>query len=96
MGGAAAAVGYFMLGSHVRKWLPIYIYAFPVTFIGGLLLTLAGVLLEGNSAFSGGMAGVCGWLVSPQHLPFVIYLALGPGLVGHTGLNTLLRYDKLL
>lgn len=37
-------------------------------------------------------SGSFGWLTSGRHAPWVLYLALGPGIVGHTGFNTLLRY----
>ncbi len=37
-------------------------------------------------------SGSLGWLTSGRHTPWVLYLALGPGIVGHTGFNTLLRY----
>lgn len=36
--------------------------------------------------------GVFGWMQDPGRFSVVTYLALGPGLVGHTGYNGVLRY----
>ena len=57
---------------------------------GGGFLTVAG-LLSGASILAPGNAGIVGWLESP-HAPTVIYLGVVPGILGHTGLNTLLKY----
>lgn len=38
-----------------------------------------------------GSDGIAGWLESP-HMPTVVYLAVVPGILGHTGINTLLKY----
>jgi drug/metabolite transporter (DMT)-like permease len=37
------------------------------------------------------MSGVFGWL-GAAWFAYVAYLALGPGLVGHTGINAVLRW----
>eukprot|EP00803_Ostreobium_quekettii_P002181 evm.model.scf_1521.2 EVM.evm.TU.scf_1521.2 scf_1521:18740-24069(+) len=92
LAGAVTASGYLLLGAHMRSWMPIYIYAMPVTATAAMLLTLVCPVLEGSSVARVGPHGVFGWLASVEHLPYVLYLALGPGLLGHTGLNTLLRY----
>ncbi len=72
--------------------MPIFVYAFPVTAIAAALLTLAAAALEGPAATAAGVrGGVVGWLFSGKYCPLVIYLAVGPGIVGHTGFNTLLK-----
>ncbi len=91
-GGAIAIVGYLAAGRSLRTWMPLFVYAFPVTAIGAILLTIASIGLEGT-AFSGMSAdfSVFGW-INPIWLPAVLYLAIGPGLVGHTGINAVLRW----
>ncbi len=48
-------------------------------------------LIGGDSAQAPGNAGIAGWLESP-HMPTVIYLAVVPGILGHAGINMLLKY----
>lgn len=80
------------VGRTLRKWMPIFIYAFPVTGIAAVQLTLAALAIERQSMFKAGEKGVFGWAADAHFAPYVLYLALGPGIVGHTGFNTLLRY----
>lgn len=55
------------------------------------ILSVAAVLIEGASFVAAGKGGVAGWLGSPCW-PVVVYLAVGPGIVGHTSFNLLLKY----
>jgi drug/metabolite transporter (DMT)-like permease len=90
--GAIAIVGYLVVGRVLRAWMPLFIYAFPVTFIAALLLGLSSILIEGNSL--GGLPAVSslfGWS-DVLWLPAIAYLAIGPGLIGHTGINGVLRW----
>ncbi|GIM12972.1 hypothetical protein Vretimale_16154 [Volvox reticuliferus] len=89
---SAVMVGYLSVGRRMRQWMPIFVYAFPVTGIAALGLTLWGLALEPVTLTGSGSGGVFGWLRSSHYAPWVLYLALGPGIVGHTGFNTLLRY----
>ncbi len=86
-GGAVFVVGYIVVGRLLRVWLPIFLYAFPVTLIAAV------VLLPFSIAFEQGYAefGVFGW-VEPDYFVWFLLLALVAGLLGHTGLNTCLRY----
>ncbi|MGB0780655.1 MAG: EamA family transporter, partial [Candidatus Poseidoniaceae archaeon] len=43
--GAVFVVGYIVCGRILREWMPLFIYAFPVTLLGGLLLLPASMLL---------------------------------------------------
>ena len=86
-GGAVFVVGYIVIGRILRTWMPIFVYAFPVTLIGGLLLLPCSWLLEPNFA----EFGATGWVDSTYFRTFLA-LALFAGLLGHTGLNTCLRY----
>ena len=86
-GGAVFVVGYIVIGRILRTWMPIFVYAFPVTLIGGLLLLPCSWWFEPNFA----EFGAAGW-VDPAYFRTFLALALFAGLLGHTGLNTCLRY----
>ena len=86
-GGAVFVVGYIVVGRILRTWLPIFLYAFPVTLIGALLLLPISWLFEPSFA----SFGVFGW-TDGEFFVWFLLLALVAGLLGHTGLNTCLRY----
>ena len=89
--GAVFVVGYLISGRVLRKWMPIFVYAFPVTLIGAILLIPASLILEPTSVD----LGIVGWL-DMDYLPWFLALALIAGILGHTGLNTCLRYTPPL
>ena len=92
--GAATVVGYIMIGRELRskRGMPIFVYAFPVTLGAGLWLSAATVLFEGASLHSlPPEEALVGW-ADPFWLAWVAYLSIGPGLCGHTGVNTVLRW----
>ncbi|RPG81980.1 MAG: DMT family transporter [Euryarchaeota archaeon TMED117] len=85
--GAVFVVGYIVCGRILREWMPLFIYAFPVTLIGGLLLIPASSLLEGKfSSF-----GAFGYFTHST-LGWFLLLAFIAGILGHTGLNYCLKY----
>jgi len=85
--GAVFVVGYIVCGRILREWMPLFLYAFPVTLIGGLLLVPASYLLESDySDF-----GAFGYLGHETLLWFVL-LAFIAGILGHTGLNYCLKF----
>jgi drug/metabolite transporter (DMT)-like permease len=91
--GAVMVVGYLMIGRRLRsEGLPLHLYAFPVTVVAAILLTFSSMLFEASPI---GMAAAdlstFGWLDAAWLLP-VAYLAIGPGFVGHTGINAALRW----
>ena len=86
-GGAVFVVGYIVVGRMLRTWMPIFVYAFPVTLIGALLLLPFSWWFESDFA----QFGALGWTHGEFFLWFLL-LALIAGLLGHTGLNTCLRY----
>jgi len=86
-GGAVFVVGYIVVGRVLRTWLPIFLYAFPVTLLAALLLIPLSWLVEPDFA----TYGVAGWTDGEFFIWFLL-LALVAGLLGHTGLNTCLRY----
>jgi len=86
-GGAVFVVGYIVVGRVLRTWLPIFLYAFPVTLLAALLLIPLSWLVEPDFA----TYGVVGW-TDGEFFRWFLLLALVAGLLGHTGLNTCLRY----
>lgn len=92
--GAVTVVGYILVGRQLRskRRMPIFIYAFPVTLAAGIWLSFATVLFEGTSFSSVEPSGsLYGWS-DPIWIVWIAYLSLGPGLCGHTGVNTVLRW----
>lgn len=85
--GAAAVSAYLVVGRHLRSWIPLWVYAFGV--VGSAFLTsmfLAFALGELSDGFS-----IMGMFQHP-YLWYVIYLGVGPGILGHTLLNYLVKY----
>ena len=92
--GAVTVVGYLLAGRHLRaeRRMPIFVYAFPVTFAAGIWLALAAISQEGASmADAVPEISLLGW-ADAVWLPWIAYLSLGPGLCGHTGINAVLRW----
>ena len=85
--GAVFVVGYIVVGRVLRNWMPIFLYAFPVTLIGAIVLLPCSLMIESGIA----EFGAFGWTSSKFFIWFLL-LALIAGLLGHTGLNTCLRY----
>ena len=89
--GAVTVVGYLAIGRMVRGWMPLFLYAFPVTLVSAVALTAWAILSEGLTFNLDDMTGAFGW-ISVTWILYVGYLALGPGLLGHTGINAVLRW----
>jgi drug/metabolite transporter (DMT)-like permease len=82
--GAITVVGYIVAGRILREWMPVFVYAVPVTLIGA-------VLLIPLSIATGEETSAIGWIESDL-LSWFILLAFLAGIVGHTGLNACLRW----
>ena len=93
-GAAAAIVPYMLVGHASREWMPLFMYACPVTLVAAIVTAAASLATESAGVFVGGGgvgAGVgvgargalFGWLVDPEAFLVVAYLAL-VGMVGHT------------
>ena len=85
--GAVFVVGYIVCGRILREWMPLFLYAFPVTLIGGLLLVPASYFLESNYSDFGAFG-----FLSHETLVWFVLLAFIAGILGHTGLNYCLKY----
>jgi drug/metabolite transporter (DMT)-like permease len=79
--GALGASGYFLIGRRLRATVPVRLYAQVVYAVAGISLVV--VALAGGNPLVGFPSTAYLWLV---------LLALGPQLVGHTSLNWGLRY----
>lgn len=82
--GAVTVVGYIVAGRILREWMPVFVYAVPVTLFGGILLIPISILMGEETA-------ALGWVESDL-LGWFVLLAFLAGIVGHTGLNACLRW----
>jgi len=90
--GAFAIIGYLLAGRKLRQWMPLFVYIFPVTLIAAIELALLSLISEGSTFSMENMdSSIFGWL-SLAWLPYVLYLALFPGLVGHAGMSWVLKW----
>ena len=87
---AAAFALYLNVGSSVRGWCPLFIYAPAVYGIAATALLLAAVLTEGASPFVGGRLGFLGFLTVKRYAAVIFALSLGPGIGGHLSFNSVL------
>ena len=82
--GAITVVGYIVAGRILREWMPVFLYAVPVTL-------LASIILIPISYMVGEDTSALGWINS-ELVGWFILLAFLAGIVGHTGLNACLRW----
>ena len=98
LGAAVAIIGYMHIGAELRQTMPLFLYAFPVTATSAAFLSFAAVVVGEPTSSEAWLLDVFGWaLASPpsrllRRFAVVSYLALGPGLIGHTGYNAVLRH----
>lgn len=86
--GAACMVVYLSAGARLRAWMPLFLYAFPVTLVAYLCAAAAAVLFEG--ALAGdvlGAGGLLGCLGSPARFGLTLGAGAVSGILGHTGAN---------
>jgi len=79
--GAMAGAGYFLIGRRLRARLSLLVYVFPVYGTAAMILTII-VLLSGLPAIPD----------RPQTWLWLLLMALGPQILGHSSLNWALRY----
>jgi len=91
VGAAFAMAGHVLVGRKLRPRMPLFAYAFPATLVAAACLAIASAV-GGESSSDGGGGGGAGWVRSPRAALVVCYLALGPGLVGHGGVNASLKH----
>lgn len=81
LGGAACAGGYLMAGRRVRQRLSLVSYVYIIYGVAAVLLVA--MALAGGFRFTG---------YKPQAYLFILLMALGPQLIGHTSFNWALKY----
>lgn len=81
LAGAACAGGYLMAGRRVRQRLSLGSYIYIIYGVAAVLLVVTA--LAGGFRFAG---------YKPQAYLFILLLALGPQLLGHTSFNWALKY----
>lgn len=90
---SAAFIPYLLIGKYLRKWMPLFIYASAVTFLAAVELAGASMVAEGSFFFGKeSMLSTFGWLTDLRYFLRIVYLGIVPGLIGHTGINLLLKY----
>lgn len=89
LAGAFSVVGYILIGSELRQWMPTTVYVAPVFSVSAAVLTAVAVGIEGAGAEGG--VQPCGWASARWITPFLL-LALIPGVCGHTVMNLCLSY----
>jgi drug/metabolite transporter (DMT)-like permease len=88
---------YLLVGAHLRTWMPLFLYALPVTFASCVSSTVLALALEPDVTWTGvGPASLLGWLGSPQRFGLTAGAALGAGILGHTMCNYSLQHISSL
>ncbi len=83
---------YLTIGGELRAWMPLFLYAVPVNGVAALVLCSVGLVFEGATPWGAGRQGVFGYLTNGRYAGVSVYLALVPGIVGHTSFNAVLKY----
>lgn len=52
LGAAAAIIGYMVIGHTLRQWMPLFLYALPVTLTAALVLAAAAATVEGMGFYT--------------------------------------------
>jgi drug/metabolite transporter (DMT)-like permease len=86
--GALAVSAYLVVGKDLRSWMPLWIYSFGIS-VFAYLSCLALALLLGEMNFD--RIPFMGMFQTP-YIWYVIYLGIGPGIMGHTLLSYLVKY----
>jgi len=93
--GAAAIIPYLEGGAQLRAWMPLFVYAMPVTLAAAGFLCLASLALEGAAGatlWGTGPSALLGFLGSPRRAGLSLGAALVSGILGHTLVNLALRH----
>lgn len=93
--GAAAIIPYLEGGAKLRAWMPLFVYALPVTLGASLWLALASLVLEGGqgATFWGtGPTAIFGFLGSPRRFGVAFGAASVSGILGHTLVNLAVKH----
>ena len=91
--GAAAIIVYLEVGGALRKWMPLFHYAFPVTAASAVVAGLLSFAAEPSVTLVGtGAASLFGFLGDPSRFGLSFGAALFSGMLGHTMANLSLAH----
>jgi drug/metabolite transporter (DMT)-like permease len=93
LAGAGAMVFYLNAAARLRSWMPLFVYAQPVTLAAGVFCGIASLLLEpGTSVFTpaSNPASLWGFLGDSRRFGLTLGAALCSGILGHTLANAAL------
>jgi drug/metabolite transporter (DMT)-like permease len=85
--GAACMVVYLSAGARLRSWMPLFLYAFPVTATAYIFAAAAALLWDGAAADPLGAAGIAGCVGSWPRFGLTLGAGVVSGMLGHTGAN---------
>ena len=91
--GAVAVCVYLLIGQKLRTFLPIWLYVFPVIGAASITCFTLAMLDAKDPATLYGYSNKSAFgFLSKDYLIYAVYLGIGPGIFGHTLLNTLLKH----
>ncbi len=91
--GAVAMAAYLWVGASLRRWTPLWLYAFPVTLIAALSASLASWALEDEvSPLASGASGWFGWANQPHFALLAFLSGFISGILGHSLAILSLKY----
>ncbi|OQS02697.1 hypothetical protein THRCLA_21358 [Thraustotheca clavata] len=91
--GAAAVLLYLEGGSTCRAWMPLFTYAFPVTFVAAISAGIASLAFEKGTSFGGlGPAALFGFLGDWHRFGLAFGSAAVSGIAGHTFANLAVKH----
>ncbi|KAF0692752.1 Aste57867_16211 [Aphanomyces stellatus] len=91
--GALAILVYLEGGAGCRKWMPLFVYALPVTAIAALELAIASLVFEAHTTIGGvGPTALFGFLGDGRRFGLAFGAAAVSGLLGHTCANLAVKY----
>lgn len=91
--GAVTMVTYLLAGQSIRKQIPLFLYTFPMNLLSTIPLLICSYATENITLdpLDTGANAVFGFM-NKQYVGLVLLIALGPGLIGHTGINYMIEH----
>ncbi|ETV77088.1 hypothetical protein H257_08986 [Aphanomyces astaci] len=91
--GAFAIIPYLEVGASCRQFMPLFLYAFPVTFVAAVSLAVASLATESNTTVSTvGLTALFGFLGDTHRAGYALGAAAVSGIAGHTLMNLAVKY----
>ena len=77
--GAVSMAVYLAVGGVMRNWMPLFLYAFPVTLAASVVATATSAAVEGTTLLGTDGDAAFGWLFNTEWVLLVLYQGFGPG-----------------